>query len=231
MFKKAGLFLTLFALGFSLTAIAASDENVVIVPSKSRTEVVREVREKLNSPSRTDKSYEMSFMPMSLSQWTGANAGVNAGLFMDSNSLVNVSYSWSMESYGCTTSYECEFKTKSLGVSYKKFLTSTFYVQGGINQHQIRFTEEDEDLFFPEIVYEYGFTADVTAASFAIGNQWLWNDFTLGVDWIGMEYPLMTSFRNESASDNWKYKLRDKKEEYTGQGAMLAARLYLGASF
>ena len=123
---------------------------------------------------------------------------------------------------------------KTAGVYYKQFSGNSFYFKTGL------------DYTTYERYYNYGWTNNVptdgysykgskVSASISIGNQWQWENFTLGCDWVGLSAPLTSESHDEKYwGDDSNYsqaKLEESKDASLKNGFPLALHLYLGASF
>ena len=69
---------------------------------------------------------------------------------------------------------------------------------------------------------------------FAIGNQWQWETFTQGFDWIGLYSPLAGTYtvsRPPNATDSWYQSERKSAASLSKRGGLQLLRYYLGVSF
>jgi hypothetical protein len=73
-----------------------------------------------------------------------------------------------------------------------------------------------------------------TLAGFAIGNQWQFENFLIGCDWIGLNVPVSESISKDKVVSNYSYDItshnsdRDRLFKNT-TGSLLS--FYIGASF
>jgi hypothetical protein len=80
------------------------------------------------------------------------------------------------------------------------------------------------------------FEGSSTAASFSLGNQWQWENFTLGCDWIGYTTPLGSkvesqSYASATSPDYERARLEEDKSYYLKESFYHGLRFYLGATF
>src|SRR5690606_28780744 len=116
----------------------------------------------------------------------------------------------------------------------KFFVGNSFYLTGGAGQRTFTFTSELTPLDGgPEFSAEA--KATTLGATFAIGNQWQWDYFTLGLDWIGYFLPISQSGDSEVVfpgvvEDDLK-ELNDSLEELGKTPNLQVLRIYLGIAF
>lgn len=79
----------------------------------------------------------------------------------------------------------------SLNVSYKKFVSNSFYIKPQLyyrSQNIRTYTFSTTPFFRTE---EYSEKFKDLGVMFVIGNQWQWENFTLGCDWLGLGGPVI----------------------------------------
>jgi hypothetical protein len=118
----------------------------------------------------------------------------------------------------------------SYGAHLKFFLGNSFYVRGGVDQREFRYRYNDDTAGNSS-----GFDSKSLAVSASIGNQWQWENFTLGCDWLGIVRPITTTFTNEyvdqaSAGSIARSKFQEQRDLVRGKEPIFL-RFYLGASF
>lgn len=80
----------------------------------------------------------------------------------------------------------------------------------------------------------YEFEGNSLAASFTIGNQWQWENLSIGCDWIGLAVPLSYEVTRENVKVASAYSADDMKydqQTYLNRGKLQLLRLYVGYSF
>ncbi len=151
------------------------------------------------------------------------------GRLLTSSSLSNVlEEDWSENYTG---------SSQDIGVHLKQFTSNSFYFRLGIDYHtaNIRIYESDF-VKYRDLDGEARIKGNAINGSFAIGNQWQWANFTLGVDWIGFALPLTSKVSTNNngrfnyESDNERY-YQQVKETYLAGNSVILLRTYLGASF
>jgi hypothetical protein len=122
-------------------------------------------------------------------------------------------------------------KTATAGLHYKRYVGNSFYFRTGLDTRTIIL--EDNGLWSTAAGREYGRTTDLTAA-FVIGNQWQWENFTLGTDWIGVNTPIANMDQKFDRSGLSASDSEDVRVSWTRLGRVTSyqlLRFYLGASF
>ena len=194
------------------------DDAVVVVDDKS----TREIYKGSSEYNRMNKNYVVTAQLYGYGPVSGRGVGLTLGRFLDRNSLVLLE--------GLRNTTESEFsstesiKNYSLGVHFKKYEKNSFYWRMGgdyrttsynINNGSTRAFESES----------LNFTA-------AIGSQWYWRSFTLGVDWVGASVPLYSKIKSESATGVYTLaNLDDDKKKYTTETTYIFTRFYLGIAF
>lgn len=201
-------------------ALAAPSENVTFV---KRTDILEDSSEHR----RMHKSYALTAQLVGYTVAPIPAAGINFGMHLDRNSLVQVE-----ASSGTLPYFFFNLNASTVGANYKRFFGNSFYGKIGVDYRSISIS--DINLFYTHEQGTIG-EADSLVANLAIGNQWQWENFTLGCDWIGVNPPLAvlkTSYRTDTdlkASD------RDELDRSWNQLAKVTSwqflRFYLGASF
>jgi hypothetical protein len=217
---------TLFGISFLIClslipTLSNAEEIVVVPPAKPRVEV----RENSSEHHRMNKNFELTFSPFGFGVWALASNGLNAGYFLNRNSQILMSYNWSVSGKSCWGDWSCELKDRYFSAAYKKFVTNTFYLQGGGSFHRL-YTSENIDSS------KFSFDADITTLDFAIGSQWNFGGFTFGFDWIGLAYPVIANFGNSNYSDSYSQdEMESKQGSWKSDTRGIAVRFYLGATF
>lgn len=108
-------------------------------------------------------------------------------------------------------------------------------MRGGIDQRNVEYNYQYKSVISSTYDTSAAFKVSSTAAALVIGNQWQWDNFTLGCDWFGVSAPLATRFSDEKFSANADSIDRNRQErdkEHFGKKTLQQGlKLYLGASF
>ncbi len=182
---------------------------------------------------RTDKKFTLHALLIGVGPNPSISSGIGAGMFLDRNSLVDIEYvsgrpyDW----YGFYTDYE--IVTKSYGVHYKRFVSNTFYFRVGADYRQVDYRYTSRSLFSSSIYSENKFNGESVVGTIVIGNQWQFENFTLGCDWFGVALPVTRSIKSESSTGTNPdtVKLSDDEDRYVRKTTAMGLRFYLGASF
>ena len=205
----------------------ASDDEVVIVK-----EVPDAIVENSSAYHRMNKKYAITVMPVGFGPISGLDSGINVGYFLDRKSIVYLRYNNLVKGMECSGSLSCSDSGSSYGVSYKRFFGNSFYIEAGIDQREVSYSETQSDIVAGN--YWFNFKGSSTVASLVIGNQWQWQNFTIGCDWVGIGIPVAHTItsENDSGDNVWSSSDRSDRENlYVTGGVAMALRFYLGASF
>lgn len=151
--------------------------------------------------------------------------------------LLKTTYS-SFSSNGFTTENtagQSETQIRQIGAHFKQFLGNSFYVRGGIDYSQVDYELNYDWAGGTSEDHRSSFSGESFIGSVVIGNQWQWQNLTLGADWIGLTSVLSSKIKSESLTgnpnENDKKRFQEYKEDYLNDGGTVALRFYVGASF
>ena len=173
------------------------------------------------------KSFEFGFSPISFGGFSLTNTGLSAGLFINRNSQVLATYSWSQSNRTCVGFENCDIKDNFVGLAYKRFVSNSFYMQAGATHHTIKYDESNgsNDVMF-------GYDATVTTADFAVGNQWNFDGFTIGCDWVSIGLPVNTSYSNTFYNSPYtENDVTQRQEDWKKVSRMIWGKFYVGGTF
>lgn len=105
--------------------------------------------------------------------------------FLNPNNLIGVDFNLSSD--GAT---EDDEKETSFNLNFKHFLGNSFYVHP--RAYYVNWSMKDEDERHDHRVTAMGL-------GFSLGNQWQWDRFTLGADWLSVKKHLIY-FHDEKAN-------------------------------
>ena len=207
-----------------LVAFSASSEEPEIVKTPKRDSFVYEDSSEFY---RMHQKYQITYQAFGLTVSPVSAKGLNAGFFIDRNSLVQFE-----GSTGKTSWFFYDIEAATLGLHYKHFLGNSFYINAGADYRKVRISNPHFfDLFASN--KDLG-EAESIAASFAIGNQWQWQNFTLGCDWIGLMVPvvtLSTHYDSTGLNATDKNDLDKAWDDVARAGSAMLLRFYFGFSF
>lgn len=169
------------------------------------------------------------------------SAGLTGAYFLNSRSLIQVEYLSSNNSSSFLSS-TYETKHKTISAYYKRFAGNSFYWKTGLDYSQLRYTDT-YDYWYSVGNVRRELEGNLVTASFVIGNQWQWDTFTLGCDWIGVSLPVTSDTTKKMATriedgdvitepdDYDKRRLDDDEKQAFKEVRLQALRFYLGFSF
>lgn len=211
---------TSLSLFMSLAAHAAKTENVTLVQRNS-------VLEDSSEHMRMNKDYLLTAQLTGFTVAPIPAAGVSAGMYLNRNSLVQLDFT-----QGTLPYFFFNLKATTVGVNYKHFYGNSFYTKLGVDYRSISIS--DINLLYYEQTGDVG-TAETLVGNAAIGNQWQWQNFTIGCDWIGVNPPLVVLSTKYQASSDLSQSDRDDMDRSWNNVAKVTSwqflRFYLGASF
>ena len=147
-----------------------------------------------------------------------------------------------------------DYSVKSFGVYGKKFWGNSFYTNVGLFHRSLKSSqfdsvETDTSSTSPSSTSTPSNSTSVTLKKarlvqnasqqdieIAIGNQWQWDNFTLGCDWVGFAIPLSKKIEKnirEVSTDGGPYEEDTSKKPSTEPGisGLRFLAFYLGVSF
>jgi hypothetical protein len=156
-------------------------------------------------------------------------SGARVGYFIDQDLVAEAGFSSGGASIG-------DFKADKsiIELKAKKFFGNSFYVDGGLGYElwNVNYPVSISDT--SSETRKLKGTVQNTGLEFHIGNQWQWDGFTLGCDWLGYFLSLSssTSFKSDSSVSAQKKEEEEKdvKKTFVGSSAHIT-RLYLGWAF
>lgn len=213
---------TFFSLLLPLTSQAAQAEDVYIVKKFDNA-----VIEDSSAHNRIGQDYVLTY-ETGFAVAPAPGAGLTFGKYLNRNSLVQANISSGAFPFFFFTMF-----TSTATVNFKKFVGNSFYYRAGAGVRDIKVQDWDinrSTFKGQEIGRSQSLVGDL-----AIGNQWQWKYFTLGVDWIGIMPSLATLQSKTDTSGIRNEADRQKAMEDWDQIAKLTTtqllRFNIGASF
>lgn len=187
---------------------------------------------------RINKDYMLTAQPYGYSVAPVQSAGINGGLYLDSNSLLQFELSkgvttLTVSTDSNTTTASADLESFMAGVNYKRFFGNSFYLKAGADYRRIGFSNLIHSSSFNNIHGEI-VNNDTLVGNIAIGNQWQWETFTMGCDWIGVNPPLINLKTEANTANLTAYQKQDIEDIWKDLGKTTSyqfMRVYLGASF
>jgi hypothetical protein len=154
--------------------------------------------------------------------------GLRTGYYITPDSLVGLNYAVAK-----LETKDAVFESLLFEVTYKRFFTNSFYMDAGFASESINMTYQVESAANASEKVESSGELKRLGLVLHMGNQWQWNHFTLGCDWVGHHLPLQRSESfKPSAGGNSQDEDRQKDETRKKLPSTLQlARFYLGFSF
>ncbi len=231
MFK---LFIFILAiLNTSLVLAQPADKNYKIVPAEAT--IVQDSSEH----HRLDKNYVTTVNLTGFGPSLTSTIALQAGKYLDRNSVVLLEATGGTLSTpdnaisSAKTGSSYDVKSTSFGAHFKQFNGNSFYYRAGVDFRKIKYDYKFVYTTGPSDTRHFDGTS--IAGNFQIGNQWQWENFTLGCDWVGISLPLTSSTSNEevvsSTPDYDQARIKDDIDALVKKAHLNFLRFYLGASF
>lgn len=218
----------LFALALAVTPIFCLAEEVQVIDKPQA--IFRDSSEY----NRMNKNFSLTYMAFGVGPNRSGSIGGTVSLFLNRNSLIDFEYVNGRPLYTNWFSWsEYDVRTSSYGIHYKQFTGNSFYFRVGADYRTVKYKYTSRDIFTDEINSISRFEGDSVTATVLIGNQWQWENFTLGCDWIGIALPVTTTISSESVtgiSPDSRY-MKEDQDWLVKNPASIGLRFYLGASF
>ncbi len=209
----------------NMATAARSEENVTTVKQP------KAIVEDSSEHNRIGKTGYLSVQPLGFAVGAIPSVGVNAGYYLSRNALLQLEYSKGKLPY-----IFFSIEATTVGLNLKYFVGNSFYIKSGASYRQVAVKDLTCFLCDTATFQDVG-SADSAAVEVAIGNQWQWENFTMGCDWFGAMVPFTTtniSNNYKSNSDLSATTKSDLDKAWYNLGRTTSyelLRFYLGASF
>ncbi|WP_413294509.1 hypothetical protein ACLSU7_05250 [Bdellovibrio sp. HCB185ZH] len=218
--------IALFALFLPLLVhaqVLEEDDQPVIV-KKSPYAIV----EGSSEHNRMGKVQEIFVTPVAMGPVPGVNAGFGFAKYITRNDAVVVTFSTLTKGSTCSGALTCSDSGFAVEINYRRFITNSFYFGTGLNQRSVHSEGTDE-----WAGNEFSFDGTTTALGFVIGNQWQWQNFMLGCDWVGVNIPLITNVSNVKNINNGSsiHDYESSKSSLVTNTTAMGLRLHIGYTF
>lgn len=224
------------ATSFSIVSFAATEDDVVVVKRSAK-----EIYEDSSEANRIGKKFDIHYTLLGLSANYAPSQGIGVGYYIERNKQILVelrkgkgAYTrYSYESYnGVYKEWSPEAQITQIGAHFKHYVGNSFYYRVGGDYSTVDYKYDLSGSHFSDTTSSY-FKGTAIVGSFVIGNQWQWENFTLGCDWIGLAAPLTYSITGVTtpATLSEKSDLENDQRLYVSGSSGILLRFYLGASF
>lgn len=188
---------------------------------------------------RIGKSVIVTAQTLGLGPVLWNSQGLTAGYFLNRNLILQMEVMrGDLRLHGLN---DKEVKMQSIGAHFKHFLANSFYYRIGVDHLKV---QTDQMVYGRTTSYPFSgpgvvtseslgqFEGTMTGATLTIGNQWQWENFTLGCDWVGITSPITSQISFETANDSTAQSRLEDDENFLVKSSKLhLLRFYLGASF
>lgn len=195
---------------------------------------------------REKAKYQAYYQSMGSSPIGTAPIVLGAGYFLNSTQLLSLEFTsgdgdaslaskFASALTGLISDRKETRQSKSIGFHIKQFVGNSFYYKIGVDANSLKYRVTWTD--GSHQAGEYSFNGSSTTLGFQIGNQWQWENFTFGFDWIGCYVPLWYNTsdleRNSvaSANSNIDKVIDDDINETLNKTKLIILKITLGWSF
>ena len=207
--------------------IASMAFNVAAATNTTSTEIVRTTVNE-SEMNRIDKEYQITLN--SGIAYSLPVTGIKAGKFLDENKMLELSF-LSFKDDETEDEYGYDegpmYDGSALEVSYKQFERNSFYYQATAYYRDATTIDSITTSYINGIMVDKDYDGKVSftdvGVGIKIGNQWHWDNFTIGCDWIGITKSIATL--SEDSEDN------EESRYIAASTQTTLLNLYLGASF
>ncbi|MFM6928035.1 MAG: hypothetical protein ACKOX6_06190 [Bdellovibrio sp.] len=209
------------------TGIVVHAEEIKLVEKDAATVLYRDSSE----ANRIGKKFSANWELFGSGPAGTSESGVSAAYHLNRNSLIQLEYGKGGFSSFWSDLTSISFNGSHIGLHFKHFAGNSFYFKTGIDYRQIQYRYNYNSLTTDGA---YDFEGNSIGASFVIGNQWQWDNFTLGCDWIGLTAPLTSEVTHEHVSVEGPYTRQDMyyaEDNRLKSTYVQALRFYVGYSF
>ncbi len=183
-----------------------------------------------SSASREEKKFTVVAAPLGF-EFDTTSASLEGGVFLDSKSTLTAQLTQLQQAGSSVTSGDEDDSTDeaqdlwdeagkgfAFSINYKKFVSNTFYIRPSLYYRSQKIVISTTEILGALTDKEAGSVHDA-GVSFRIGNQWQWDRFTLGCDWVGISQTLAVFERSGNLKDD------------SFKSALSLVNFYLGVSF
>ncbi|MGZ3790443.1 MAG: hypothetical protein ACXVLQ_18060 [Bacteriovorax sp.] len=197
----------------------SSEKEAPIVEPQDQTRPTKKVNTSLDN--RQNKKYQLSVGVGN--EYSMAAFTFSAGYFIDPSQVITFRYSEINQDQEYEAVSNELHKMKAYTLGYKKFLGNSFNVQPTLyyRRSSTDFVHEGtvKSVGTPNLVY------DDMGVGVRIGNEWQWDKFVMGVDWIGMN----ETIHKINSQKIWQG--LPQATHYKTETTFTVVSAYLGASF
>lgn len=159
--------------------------------------------------------------------------GVSAGYYFSPNQIIS-------GRFGIASGVISSMDEKILSIDLKSFWGNSFYTRAGFSKRDYDFSW---DVYPTDEEGNIGFETETLTAKtssmgleLGLGNQWQWNSFTIGADWVGVYLPLTSSGTDEVVNESGAIEANlltnvDDDVKYAKTTQLAFVRFYLGIAF
>jgi hypothetical protein len=213
----------------------SSDSEAVAEEAGSETPVKGKKSKKaaLNSSFNKRQNLKLEFLLDAIGFTPSPTFGAAVGYYFTPNQVIS-------GRFGSAAGIISSMDEKILSVDLKSFWGNSFYTRVGFSKRDYDFswdvypTDDDGTISFE--TERLSAKTSSTGLELGLGNQWQWNSFSIGADWIGVYIPLSSSGTDEVVNEGNAVEAGiftdvDDDVKYAKTTQLAFVRFYLGFAF
>ena len=208
-------------IGF-MPLFAAATEQVTVV--KQSDVVVEDT----SAYHRMNKKFSVTGQPLGFAVGSIPSYGANVGYFINRNMVGQLEFTEGKLNY-----LFFDIRATTVAANLKIFTGNSFYIKSGVAYRKVA-VDNVLCLLCKDPASSFGYN-EALAAELAIGNQWQWDTFTLGCDWIGLMVPVANLRSNSGDTSRFTQSEKDDVDRMWNvigrTTSSQLVRLYLGVTF
>jgi len=172
---------------------------------------------------------------LEFADWGVYNAGFGFYWFLSRDNLLGFSLSGGRSDayhfYNDEAHHWHSIETGNFFVYYKHFFSNSFYITGNLS---VRTGEINERYNTSGSDHPYGFrqlTMKTYGVGASIGNEWQWQKFMIGCDWVGVDFPISSKILNDTQDPGFSADQDSDEKAIRQNPQILLTRFHLGWSF
>lgn len=153
-----------------------------------------------SSEERKSKSYTVEGQPLTLFVSTvngGSTSGGSAGIFVDADTILR----GTLRGGRSCLEARCSYVESSGSITVQRFLDNSLFLEAGFMTQRNIFHHVSYDGDYEKYDSGFTYTVNTFGPTVALGNQWQWGTFTLGVRWVQAYRPWTSRGTTEHQDD------------------------------
>lgn len=187
---------------------------------------------------RLGKKIQFTVEPIGIDYFAeGLTRGLTIGFFLSPEKLIYLQGKKSMQltQYSNTTHYE---KINSIDLGLRSYIKNSLYLSTGLSKKTIFYSMKSSGLSSPKFNGLAEFVTEAAIINIGLGNQWQWQNFSFGIEWLNLAIPFadklktekIEEYQSEFSRENVQY-FKKSKNNLTKSTNWSALNISLGLAF